>query len=200
MAGEPSTDPYKPTPDELYARGKAHFDAGRFAEAGEALEPLFAGYTLRDDIAKDAARMLLLINIRQDQPRKIVQYFEVVKEKSPELVLTFDQLLAIGKAYRDINEYERAMIVWRGLIEASYLEDARVGELLRQRGKTLEAIAYLIGLWRSYPNTASIESDFFGLSQVVAQTASQAFTNPACAASWRPPASPDPSCCSSRSA
>jgi alpha-2-macroglobulin len=34
-------------------------------------------------------------------------------------------LLAIGKAYRDINEYERATIVWRGLIEASYLEDAR---------------------------------------------------------------------------
>ena len=55
-----ATDPYKPTPDELYARGKAHFDAGRFAEAGEALEPLFGGYTLRDDIAKDAARMLLL--------------------------------------------------------------------------------------------------------------------------------------------
>ena len=49
---------------------------------------------------------------------------------------------------------------------------------MRQRGKTLEAIAYLVGLWRSYPNTASIESDFFGLSQVVAQTASQAFSNP----------------------
>ena len=176
--GEPSTDPYKPTPDELYALGKAHYGAGRIAQAGEALEPLFGGYTLRDDIGKDAARMLLLINIRQDEARKIVQYFEVVKEKAPELVLTFDQLLAIGKAYRDINEYERAMIVWRGLIEASYLEDARVGELLRQRGKTLEAITYLTNLWRSYPNTASIESDFFGLSQVVAQTASQAFTNP----------------------
>ena len=176
--GEPSTDPYKPTPDELYAQGKGHFDAGRFNESGEALEPLFGGYTLRDDIGKDAARMLLLINIRAEQARKIVQYFEVVKEKAPELVLSFDQLLAIGKAYRDINEYERAMIVWRGLIEASYLEDARVGELLRQRGKTLEAIAYLVGLWRSYPNTASIESDFFGLSQVVAQTASQAFSNP----------------------
>ena len=112
--GEPSTDPYKSTPDELYALGKGHFDAGRFAEAGLALEPLFAGYTLRDEIGKDAARMLLLINIRQQDARKIVQYFEVVKEKAPELVLTFDQLLAIGKAYRDINEYERAMIVWRG--------------------------------------------------------------------------------------
>ncbi|HZW33519.1 MAG TPA: hypothetical protein VFF52_22560, partial [Isosphaeraceae bacterium] len=174
--GEPSTDPYKPTPDELYARGKTHFNAGRFVEAGAALEPLYGAYTLREDIAKDAARMLLLINIGAEQPRKIIQYFEVVKEKAPELVLSFDQLLAIGRAYRDIKEYERAMIVWRGLIEASYLEDARVGELLRQRGKTLEAMAYLIELWRSYPNTASIESDFYGLSQVLAQAAARAFT------------------------
>jgi tetratricopeptide (TPR) repeat protein len=176
--GERNTDPYKPTPDELFARGKANFDAGRFAEAASTLEPLFAGYTLRDDIAKDAARMLLLVNIHANEPRKIVTYFEVVKEKAPELILSFEQLLAIGQAYRQINEYERATIVWRGLIEASYLEDARVGELLRQRGKTLEAIAYLIALWRSYPNTASIESDFFGLSQLVAQTAAQAFSNP----------------------
>ena len=75
---------------------------------GDRSNPLFAGYTLRDDIAKDAARMLLLINIRADEPRKVVTYFEVVKEKAPELILSFDQLLAIGKAYRQINEYERA--------------------------------------------------------------------------------------------
>ena len=179
QAGEPGTDPYKPTPDELFARGKAHFDAGRFTDSGEALEPLFGGYTLRDPIAKDAARMLLLINIKESQPRKIVTYFEVVKEKAPELILTFNQLLSIGNAYREIKEYERAMIVWRGLIEASYLEDARVGELLRQRGKTLDAVAYLVDLWRTYPNTASIETDFFGLSQIVAKSASEAFTNPA---------------------
>ncbi len=122
--------------------------------------------------------MLLLINIKDYEPRKVVQYFEVVKEKAPELILSFDQLLVIGRAYRDINEYERAIIVWRGLIEASYLEDARVGELLRQRGKTLEAMTYLIDLWRTYPNTPSIESDFFGLSQVLAQAASNAFTDP----------------------
>ncbi|HMF35108.1 MAG TPA: MG2 domain-containing protein, partial [Isosphaeraceae bacterium] len=176
--GEKNTDPYRQSPDELYARGKAHFDAGRYAESAAALEPLFAGYTLRDDVAKDAARMLLLINIKDYEPRKVVQYFEVVKEKAPELILSFDQLLVIGRAYRDINEYERAIIVWRGLIEASYLEDARVGELLRQRGKTLEAMTHLIDLWRTYPNTPSIESDFFGLSQVLAQAASNAFTDP----------------------
>ncbi len=175
--GEKNTDPYRQTPDELYARGKLHFDAGRFAEAAAGLEPLFAGYTLRDDVAKDAARMLLLISIKDYEPRKVVQYFEVVKEKAPEQILTFEQLLVIGRAYRDINEYERAFIVWRGLIEASYLEDARVGELLRQRGKTLEAMTYLIDLWRGYPNTPSIESDFFGLSQVLTQAASSAFND-----------------------
>jgi tetratricopeptide (TPR) repeat protein len=177
--GEKNTDPYRSSPDELYARGKANFDAGRYAQSREALEPLFAAYTLRDDVAKDAARMLLLISIKDYDPRKVVQYFEVVKEKAPELILGFDQLLVVGRAYRDINEYERAMIVWKGLIEASYVEDARVGELLRQRGKTLEGLAYLIDLWRSYPNTASIESDFFGLSQVLSQAASRAFTDPA---------------------
>src|SRR5262249_42621525 len=131
------------------------------------------------DVAKDAARMLLLINIEQDQPRKIVQYFEVVKEKAPELVLTFDKLLAIGKAYRAIGEYERAYLVWRGVIEASYLEDARIGEVLRQQGKTLEGTAYLIALWRASPSSAAIESDFFALSQVLARHAGQAIDNPA---------------------
>ena len=175
--GEAKTDPYKATPDELYARGKAHYDAGRPAEAAVPLEELFNAYTLREDIAKDSARMLLLIHIKEYNPRKVVQYFEVVKEKAAELVISFDDLLVIGRAYRDINEYERAYIVWRGVVEASYLEDARVGEVLRQRGKTLEGIAYLLDLWREYPNTASIESDFFAISQVLASHATKAFTD-----------------------
>jgi alpha-2-macroglobulin len=175
--GEASTDPYKATPDELYARGKALFDAGKLADASAPLEELFNAYTLQDNIAKDAARMLLLINIKEYSPRKVVQYFEVVKEKAPELVITFDDLLVIGRAYRDINEYERAYLVWRGVAEASYVEDARVGEVLRQRGKTLEGIAYLLDLWREYPDSASIESDFFALSQVLARHADKAVTD-----------------------
>jgi len=177
--GEPNGDPYKPTPDELYARGKALFDAGKLAPAGEALEALFGAYPLRDDVAKDAAWMLLSIHIAEYDARKVVQYFEVVREKSPERIISFDQLRTIGRAYRDINEPERALIVWRGLIEAGYVEDARVGELLRQRGRTLEALAYLIDLWRQYPNTPSIQADFFGLSQVFADAASRAVDDPA---------------------
>jgi alpha-2-macroglobulin len=176
--GEKPTDPYKATPAELYSRGKILFDSGRLAQALAPLEELFSGYTLRDDVAKDAARMLLYINIQEYQPRKVVQYFEVLKEKAPELVIPFDKILVVGKAYRDINEHERAYLVWRAIHEASYLEDARVGEVLRQRGKTLEGLAFLLDLWREYPDSASIESDFFGLSQLLASLAGKATTDP----------------------
>src|SRR5262245_17115999 len=130
--GEEKTDPYKPTPRELYARGKAHFDAGRFDRAEGPLEAPWSSSTLTDDVAKDTARMLLFVHLKAYNPQKIVQYFEVLKEKMPELVLPFDQVLVVGRAYRDLGEFERAYLVWKALAEASYLEDARLGELLRQ--------------------------------------------------------------------
>ena len=81
--------------------------------------------------------------------------------------------------FRKGLEHERAYLVWRATTEASYLEDARVGEVLRQRGKVLDGIAYLLDLWRNYPSTASIQSDFFGLAQVVAGLAGRATSDPA---------------------
>ncbi len=177
--GERPTDPYRPTPDELYARGKGLFDAGSVAEAGKALEALWEGYTLRDDVAKDAARMLLQAQIQAKDARKIVKYFEILKEKSPELVIPFRDIRVIGRAYADIGEHERAYLVWRATADASYLEDARLGEVLRQRGQSLEGLALLLDLWREYPGSAPIQSDFFGLSQVFASLATRAVEDPA---------------------
>ena len=83
----------------------------------------------------------------------------------PTWSLPFDQIRAIGRAYATIGESERAYLVWRATIEAGYLEDARLGELLRQRGKDLESLALSLSLWREYPDSASIRGDFFGLAQ-----------------------------------
>ena len=176
--GAKSTDPYKATPDELFARGKQLFDAGRLADAAAPLEELNGAYKLREEILKDATRMLLAIHIAGYDPRKIVQDFEILKEKAPELVIPFDQIRVVGRAYRDIGEHERAFLVWRAIAEASYLEDAQVGESLRQRGKDLEGIAFLLDLWRDYPGTASIEADLFGLAQVLADLAGKAVADP----------------------
>ena len=176
--GRPSTDFYRPTPDELYARGAAYFEAGNLKDAGPPLESLFESNELQDDILKDVARMLLYVDIERNEPRKIVRDFEIVRAKAPELVIPFAKLLAIGRAYAEIGEHERAYIGWRALAEASYLEDARVGAVLRERGRTLEGTAFLIDLWREYPNAASIEGDVFALSQVLGRLAGSAPDDP----------------------
>jgi uncharacterized protein YfaS (alpha-2-macroglobulin family)/TolA-binding protein len=177
--GEAVSDPYRATPDELFARGKAHFDAGRLDQAAAPLEELVRTYTLRDDVLKDATRMLLYVHIAQDRPRQVVQDFEILREKAPELIIPFDKLLVIGRAYAAIGEHERAYLGWRSLAEASYLEDAQVGEVLRQRGRTLDAVAFLLDLWRDYPESASIESDFFSLAQMLASLSGQALNDQA---------------------
>ncbi|MDX2036423.1 MAG: MG2 domain-containing protein [Isosphaeraceae bacterium] len=177
--GEPDTDAYRATPDELLARGKTLFDAGRLAEAGAPLEELSSGFTLRDEILVQVARMLLTIHIKDYQPRKVVQDFEILKEKAPDVLIPFDEVAVVGRAYRDIGEHERAYLVWRAIVEASYLEDARVGGVLRERGKSLDAVAYLIDLWREYPNSPSIETDFFALSQLLVERATKAISDPA---------------------
>ncbi len=176
--GEKSSDPYKATPDELYARGKTLFDSGNLTEAGKSLEALWSDYSLRDDVAKDAARMLLTVNIKEYEPRKVVQFFEVLKEKAPELVISFDDIKVVGRAYGDIGEHERAWLVWRATTEASYLEDARIGEVLRQRGQTLDGLAYLLRLWREHPGSAAIQNDFFGLSAAFNDLAARAVSDP----------------------
>ncbi len=177
--GEPSTDPYRPTPDELYARGLALFQLDRLAEAAAPLEALFGGYAPRDEVARDAARMLLTIHIKDYQARKVVADFEVLKEKGPDLVIPFDEILVVGRAYRDIGEPERAYLIFRAVAEASYLEDAQVGEVLRQNGKTLGSLAYLIDLWRESPGSASIQGDFLALAQSLAAAAGRGLTDPA---------------------
>jgi len=176
--GEPATDLYRASPDELLARGQGLAEAGRLAEAAVPLEELFGGYTPADDVARDAARILLSAHIQSYDARKVVRDFEVLKEKGPEVVIPFDEVLVVGRAYRDLNEFERAFLVFRALAEASYLEDAQVGEVLRQNGQTLEATAYLLNLWRESPGSASIEGDLFGLSQVLTDAAVRAFSDP----------------------
>ncbi len=55
--------------------------------------------------------------------------------------------------------------------------DLGVGLLMLRPGHQGNRSARIFRTWY-YPNTPSIESDFFGLSQVLAQAASNAFTDP----------------------
>ena len=120
---------------------------------------LFAGYTLRDDVAQgrrpDAAGGRHRTS--RDDPRKVVQDFEVLKEKAPELVVPFDR---DRRRRPGLPRHRRARAGLPRLAGRSprpaTSKTPRIGEALRQRGRTLEGIAFLLDLWREYPDTASI--------------------------------------------
>jgi outer membrane protein assembly factor BamD (BamD/ComL family) len=177
-AGSKSTDPYEPTPDELYARGQRLFDKGRVADAAAALEALSAKYALTDPVIRETARMLLDAHILSRQPKKIVEDFEILKTKAADLVLSTEKIKAVGDAYAAIGEHERAWLVWRAVIDSGYLEDAQLAQTLKRNNRPLEAAAYLIDLWRSYPTSAGRQSDFFGLSRLIGQLAEDSQNDP----------------------
>ena len=109
---------------------------------------------------------MLTAYVEKYEPRSIVRWYEVAREKLPEMVIPFERLLIIGRAYADIGEHERAYLGWTALAEQSYLEDSRLRRRIPAAGsRSLEGIAFLIDLWRGYPDAASIEGDLFAVAQ-----------------------------------
>ena len=76
--------PTGPRPTSCYARGKALFQARPAPPRPPSRSRSSSAATrLRDDVAQDAARMLLTIHIKDYQPRKVVQDFEILTREGP---------------------------------------------------------------------------------------------------------------------
>lgn len=167
--GEESKDPYRPTPDELYHLGKAHFDDGNYGRAGELLEQLWSQWQekLENKYRRQAARMLLLAAVEGGDARRIVRYFEVNKEKYPDLVIPFDKVLAVGRAYREMEEFERAMLVFKAAVAASFVKDAHIGGRLEAEHQVLGSVAFMKDLWRTYPDTPQVMQSYLALADTL---------------------------------
>jgi len=167
--GEKSADPYTPTPDELYYLGKACFDDGVYARAWPLLRQLFDKWrrNLDDEPYRETARMLLYISIDRKDAREIVRYFEIMKEKYPELVIPFDKVMAVGRAYREIDEPERAMLVFKAIIAVGFAKDAQVAGVLEKQQQVLGSVALMKDLWREYPDTPVVTGAYLTLSDTL---------------------------------
>lgn len=166
MPGGKSNDQYRPTPDELYHFGKALFDDGLFDRALPMLTGLFEVFGTKLDMEpyRETARMLLFIHLDKGDPGAVVKYFEVIKEKYPELTIPFDKVLAVGQAYRSIEEYERALLVFRATIEETFGKDMKVGGTLEGEGEYMGALRTLERLWLEYPDLPVVVDTYLTLS------------------------------------
>ena len=176
--GERSGDRYRMTPDELFNLGKALYDAGDLDAAGVQLDQLLAEWhkeqhQLRDRTFKEVARMMLFVSVARGDSKGIVRFFEELKDRYAELVIPFDKVVAVGKAYLDLGEFERALMVFKGTGEASFLKEAAVAQTLQQLGEVKASTEFLRRLLLTYPDLNTIRASLYGIGQQLAGLAAQ---------------------------
>ncbi|MCC6409688.1 MAG: hypothetical protein IT453_21215 [Planctomycetes bacterium] len=178
--GETSKDSYRATPDELFHLGKALYDDGDLEGARVRLQRLFDEWEpkLADQPRTQAAGWLLFANIERKASRDIVRYFEILKEKNPDLYVPFDKVMAVGAAYREIEEHERALTIFRATIEETFGKELRVVGTLEEQNEPYDAIQTMQRLCREYPDAASVVVASLSLSDKLLKLAPLASRDP----------------------
>ncbi|HEY2148044.1 MAG TPA: hypothetical protein VGH32_08915, partial [Pirellulales bacterium] len=176
--GGKSSDPYRLTPQELYELGKRRFDKREFKQAGANLGELLAKWNVNPEAYKEAARMLLDIHLETGPPAEIVHYFEIIKEKWPELEFPFEKIVKVAAAYHEMGEYERSYLVFRATAESSFIRETAVAGFLEGQGEFLRSIAFMNRLLAEYPPEPYVAAATFALSQRVYAKAPKAADDP----------------------
>ncbi|MCP5021718.1 MAG: tetratricopeptide repeat protein [bacterium] len=152
--GERSTDSYRMTPDESFHLAKAHFDDGKLKEVRALLLPLLDEFEnkFRPTYLKQVAHMLLFASVESGSPNEIVRYFEIIKQRAPDLFIPIAKVLQIGAAYAELGEHERAMLIFRASLNEAFGKDLQIVGSLDQQNHWLMATRLLDQLIGEYPS------------------------------------------------
>lgn len=168
-----SNDPFKMTPDELYYLGKAHFDANDYDASAPLLKELFETYALQDAYFKETAKMLLYVALEKKNSKEVVRFFEILKERYPQLVIDFGRIIKIGLAYGDLKEFERGLQIFKATVQANFLKEGNISHILEQQGEFLSSVDFMKELHLHYPDFPVSETAYYSLSQLIYEKADQ---------------------------
>ncbi|MCC7011458.1 MAG: hypothetical protein IT454_02750 [Planctomycetes bacterium] len=185
--GEETHDVYRATPDELYHRGIAKFEAGDRAGASALLRELVDAYEarLRDTNLSRSSEVLLIDAIERRSSRDIVRFFEILKEKNPDVYVPFESVLAVGAAYRELEEHERALSIFRATIEETFGKELRVVGTLEEQREHDGALRTLARLCAEYPDASGVLDASLSLADKLLALAPRAHAEPSLTAKKR---------------
>ena len=106
--------------------------------------------------------------------QQLVEVFEVLRERQPDLYVPLDRIQIVGQAYRNIQEFERAMLVHQATIDASFKRDVKVSGDIADHDLFADSIRFATDLWLEYADTPVTASTYFGMAQTVADQANKA--------------------------
>lgn len=165
--GGKSKDAYKLTPIELYEFGKRLAAKRDYDGAHQHLTALFKDYRLNNGTYQTVVRLLFQVALELNRDDEIVAYFEIVKEKFPEVEIDFPSILKVASAYRELGEYERSYLVYRATIEAGFERESQIAGFLDARGEFVRSVEVMESLLRDYPAESYIATATYALAQEV---------------------------------
>ncbi len=162
-----SSDQYKLTPDELYHFGGQLVAKKDFEQAHQHLAELFENWRLKAKQNQQVVGWLFETSLARNDHAHTVKYFEILKEKFPSVELTFEQILQVALAYRELREYERSYLVYRSTVEASFERESQVAGFLNARGEFVRSVAAMESLLADYPPESYVATATYALAQEV---------------------------------
>ncbi|QDV08536.1 MG2 domain protein [Planctomycetes bacterium Poly30] len=184
---------YRPTPDERLSRGRLAFEDGDMTEALDALMPLYSEWKpqLRPAALSEVARLLLFASLKAEaaggssNERSLVDWFEILKERDPNLFVSFDDTLRIAAAYRSIGEPLRSNLLYKAVIDETLGEDLRVASALDGAGEWMRASELAARIWRRYPDSPAADDADLALANRLIERGLDANGEPAMTAAQR---------------
>ena len=164
--GRSSKDTYRPTPDELLARGQRCFADGERDAAFTALQTFLDEWQehLEKSTYQDVTAKLLLLSIDRNQASDIVRYFEMMKEKGLDLTIPFHKILVIAQAYQSLREHEQATLVYRAAVEETFGKDLKISGTLEEMEEIARSLEFLDRLLRDFPDLPRVEETELALA------------------------------------
>ncbi len=138
----------------MFEFGKRLVAKGEFAEGAEYLTRLFKQYRLQDTVYRETVQALFRAALATGQDQSIVENFEIIKEKLPDVEIDFNSILRVALAYRALGEYERSFLVYRATIEAAFQRETQIAGFLDDRGQFLRSVQVMERLLSEYPAEA----------------------------------------------
>ena len=175
--GAKSADPYRLTPCELFELGKRLFARRQWQKAAGHLTELIEKWNLQPEPYKETARMLLDIHLQIGPPHLIVRYFEIIKEKWPDLEIPFDSIVKVAAAYHEIGEYERSYLVYRATAQSSFARESGVAGFLEGQGEFVRSVEAMQRLLAEYPPESYAAQAAYALAQRVYAKAPEAHSD-----------------------
>lgn len=176
--GAKTQDEYRLTPVELYESGKRLVAKGRHAEGGAHLTELFRKHRLNAKVYKEIVERLFNVSLITLQHHQIVEFFEIIKEKYPDVEINFDSIMKVATAYQELGEYERSYLVFRATIEAAFERESQIAGFLDDRSEFVRSVEVMERLQREYPAESYIAIAAFALAGEVYGKAAKAGDDP----------------------